>query len=145
MQSWPRAGSATGFISVEGQPQRCLERGQRHLVQPQSAHERIGVDPPDGRLGPDHDPALRPAEKLVTRKEHQIGPGVNAVTDGRLARNAWADVPVERTRADVVDGKEPVARASAPDRRAASSVKPTIWKLLRWTRRIAAVSGPIAR
>ena len=63
----------------------------------------------DRLLGAGHDAALRPAQELVAREQHQVGAGCDASVDSRLvaALESGSSGP-QRTRADVVDGPESV-------------------------------------
>ncbi len=92
-------------------------------------------------------PHCGPAQQLVAGEEHEVGAGGDAVGGGRLVGDAPAAAlararPSRCRRSSTGRAR---ARAATSSASSGSSVKPTIRKLLRWTRRIAAVSGPIAR
>ena len=94
-----------------------------------------------------HDAALRAAQQLVAREEHEVGPGGDSAGGGRLVADVRAAGPARALRSRCRQSStEPLSWAScARSASPASSVKPTIRKLLRWTRKIAAVWGPMAR
>ena len=98
----------TPCSGVDARPQRRLERGQRHLVHPAGPHQRVDSTRPIASPAPDHDPALRAAQELVAGEEHEVGPGREALGDGRLVHRPRAAARPERPRADVVDHPEAV-------------------------------------
>ena len=64
--------------------ERPLERGERELVDPQRALERMAVQPLNELGAPEHDPRLRPAEELVPGETHEIGAPFERLPHRRL-------------------------------------------------------------
>ena len=77
--------------------QGALERGQRELVGPERALERMPAHALDEVAPPDGDAGLRAAEELVARE----GDDVRARLEARARRGLVADLD-ERSRAEVV-------------------------------------------
>src|SRR6185437_8371271 len=59
--------------SLQLQEERPLERGERELVDPQGALERMAAQALDEVRATEHDPRLGPAEELVAREADQVG------------------------------------------------------------------------
>ena len=129
-------------LGVGEERERPLERRERQLVGAQRALQRMPPQPLDEVGAPDDDARLGAAEKLVAREADEVGAGGDARRGGGLV----ADVE-ERARAEVVDERERGSLRDPRQRPATDgcSANPTIRKFDWWTRRSAAVSGPIAR
>jgi len=65
-----------------------LKRGDGELVGTHRPGDRMPGEPPDQVRMPHHQPGLGPAEQLVTREHHQVGPGGQAASDRRF-RPKW--------------------------------------------------------
>ena len=73
-------------LRIAVQRQRCFQRGQRELVGPHGAGERIGAAGFDRGLGAEQDAGLRPAQQLVARERDSIDAAGERLGHGRLAR-----------------------------------------------------------
>ena len=87
------------------QPQRRLERGEAHLVEPQRAQQRVLAQRIDSLLAPEHQPRLRAAEQLVAAAGDHVGPRRERFGKGRLG---GARSPRDQPAAEVRDDLEPV-------------------------------------
>ena len=133
---------AAGALGIESEGERALERGERQLVRAQRALQRMPAQALDQVGAAGEDAGLRPAEQLVAREADEVGSRGEARRGGRLVADRR-----ERARAEIVDERQPgPLRERRPDRTSSGcSVKPTTRKFDWCTRRMTAVSGPIAR
>ena len=65
-----------------------MQRGKRHLVEPQRPRKRVLFDPFDVLPFADNQPRLRPAEQLVARKRRNVHTSVQTSLHRRLAADA---------------------------------------------------------
>ncbi len=92
-----------GDVSVAVvEAQRGLERGERELVEPQRAGERVLLGGVDRGARADHHAGLRAAEQFVPGETHERGAGPDRAPHGRLVGEHF-DVLGEVAGADVVD------------------------------------------
>ena len=95
-------------ISASARPARyrprvAATRGERHLVGPHRARQRVAPDAGD-QLGPaDDQPCLRSADQLVAAERHDVGPGSQSLSRHRLMGEAIALRRQQRARTEVVD------------------------------------------
>ena len=89
-----------GRIAMQGE--RRLQRGERQLVDPHGARERMAAARRDGLARPDQQAGLRAAEQLVARERRERGAGADRPAHRRLAREQL-DVLGQHAGADVVD------------------------------------------
>ena len=138
-------------LGIAVQAQRRLQRGERELVDPHRARQRVCAHARDRRLAsPRRCPACGPPSSLSAEKHTTSAPRRDALARGRLVGEhvASASSRCEQTpdpRSSISSSR--ACRASSAERPAArtSSVKPTVRKFDACTRISAAVSGPIAR
>ena len=98
--------------AVEVERERSLERGERELVGPQRALERVAPQPLDQIRAADDDPGLRPAEQLVAREADEVRAGGEARGGRRLTLELD-----ESARAEVVDERHPGTSRHLGERR----------------------------
>ena len=151
-----RDGLDGGSGRVVGQ--RAGQRGVGHLVHPQRPHQRVPADSLDERAAAEDDASLRPAEQLVAAHAQDVHtgasccPGRSARPAGTAAATAAPPAPrrrLPRRRSSRRSGfrcrgprrpgtlwRRPTATSSSS---AGCSVKPSIVKFERCTRRMSAV------
>ena len=114
---------ARGARRVAVQAQRGLERGERELVDPHGAGERVRAHPPDRGLGAGDDAGLRPAQQLVRREADEVGARRDALARGRLVARARSSSASPRRASDagpeVVDQQHVARPRELRERRAA--------------------------
>jgi hypothetical protein len=95
-------GERARRIAVE--VERRLERGERELVDPHRAGERVPAAGGDRVAGADHEPRLRPAEQLVAAEadDRRAGATLRRTGGSPSSRSSSAEV----ARADVVDDRQ---------------------------------------
>ena len=85
---------------VEIEAQRPLERGERELVDPHRALQRVPAQLLDELGAADDDPGLRPAEELVAGEADEVGAGGERLARRRLARRARRATPEPRSSSE---------------------------------------------
>jgi hypothetical protein len=91
--------------------QRGLERGERELVDPERAVERVLLEAFHERAPPDDDAGLRPAEQLVPRKADEVDAGGDDLGHRRLVGKAVRAKVDERAGAEVLHHRDPALAA----------------------------------
>ena len=127
---------------VEVEPKRALERSERQLVRPAApAAADGGAAARPGRRGLRRSPPA--GRRAACRRRSRRGRRRARGSPSRTARRRYAaSTPEPRSSTSGSACRRATAASSS---RRGSSVKPTTRKFDWWTRRIAPVSGPIAR
>jgi hypothetical protein len=82
--------------------QHGLERGDRHLVDPDGPGDRVATKPIDEIRLPENDPRLGSSQQLVPGEAHEVGAGLQGLRRCRLVERNLRR-PAEQTAADVVE------------------------------------------
>ena len=96
-----------GDLGIQIGAERRVQRGKRHLVEPQRPRKRVLFDPFDVLPFADDQPRLRAAEQLVARKRRNVHTSVQTSLHRRFAMNAVLFQIHERAAAEVFDERQP--------------------------------------
>ena len=97
--------------------ERRSEPGDRGLVQPHGARERVASHGRDRLRPADRDARLRTAEQLVAREQRHVRAGGNRLLHHRLRRHAVSPRVEQRSAAEIVDEQQPAFACQGAERR----------------------------
>ena len=104
MRKWGMASKC--FLRVKIQSQRRLQCGQRHLVYPEGAHERIVFNLVNEICAAGDDATLGPPQQFVATEECQISTGSQTVAGHRFVIEAPLGHVNQSARAYVIHDRD---------------------------------------